>query len=76
LEEKVKDLPYKLYLPFSRFYKIWMGIIIFVYIYNLFYVPFSIAFDSHIPKEYVIFDFLTIIANIIDIYIKASTAID
>ena len=52
-----------------------MGLIIFVYIYNLIYVPFSIAFDSHIPSTYVVLDVITILLNIIDIHIRSNTAI-
>lgn len=71
----MKQLPYKIYLPFTRFYKIWMIIILGIFIYNLIYVPFSIAFERSIPVEFIILDIITIIFNIVDIQIRSRTAL-
>ena len=45
-------------------------------VYNIFYVPFSIALDVEMQSPYSIFDKLAIIVFIFDIFFRARLAIN
>lgn len=76
LMDRVKNLAYKIYLPFTKFYKIWIALLLGIFMYNLVLIPFDIAFQSSIRYEFIILDLLTICINIYDIKIRARTAQD
>ena len=53
-----------------------MTCILSAFIYNLFYIPFSIAFELDIPPKFIVFDIVMILLNVADIYIRAKTTMD
>ena len=59
-----------------RFYYFWLYVLGTIFVYNLFYIPFSLCFMKNIEGNWIIFDIMTIIINFLDIFIDFQTKLN
>ena len=74
LTKRYSDLRYFVLIPLSRLFYVWSAVLSAAFLYNLFYVPFSIAFQVHAPDWLVGVDLLVLGVYVADIPLRLRLA--